>query len=201
MQLKKNIIIIIMFLVFITSSVAVYFALKYNNKFSKNSLAMDSAIKNTSSDIVPIKNTSNDIESLINEKTEIVITYKYKGGIEKKVVEKPGPELLGRNREGAREYFKENIKYKDFLLTEFSNKRVSLLGQSDTWPPNYYVIKSDNSSIIVYQANDKGELRLEYVDKKIIPQDLPLEDRKIFEEGKACETLDDVNKVLEELES
>jgi hypothetical protein len=201
MQLKKNILIIIMFLVFVTSCVAVYFALKYNNRASRSRVTMDSAVKSASNNIVPIKDTSSDIAAFINEKTQIVKTCRYKGGIEETVYEKPGPELLGLDREGARKYFKDNFKDKDYLLTEFSNKRVTLLSYSDTWFPNCYVIKSVNESIIVYQANDKGELRLEYVDKKITSQDIPVTDRPEYEVGKAWKTLDEVKLKLDELET
>jgi hypothetical protein len=195
MKLKKHIIIIIMFFVLITSFMAVYLTLKYNNQItSKDNIARAKALDNVLDNTV--KNTSVDTIALINEKTQIIKTYKYKDNINKQYIETPGPELLGLDREGARQYFKA----KDFLLTEFSNKRVSLLSQSDTWAPNYYVIKSDGSLIIVYHSNEKGELKLEYK-TQINPQDLPLEDRKLFEEGKAFKSIDEVNKVLEELNS
>ena len=186
MQLKKHIIIIIMFLFFMTSCVAVYFALKYNNSASKNSIATD----------IPAKNTSSEVIALINEKTEIVKNYKYKDDINKQFIEKPGPEILGMDREGARKYFKNQ----NFLLTEFTEKRLTLLSQSDIWAPNYYVVKSDKVVIVVYKADIKGELRLEF-NTEIKAQELPLEDRKVFEEGKAFENIDSVYEMLDELKS
>lgn len=193
MNIKRLAVGIIIIFLFIISSIAGYFTIKYSNSFSHGKLGQN--VDNKNNKIA--QPASVNIIQLINSNTKITKRDRYtKGaGIVVETVERPGPALIGQSREGTQQYFSNQ----NYLLTEFSSSGVVVIKDIPTWPPNYYVVKSDNNVINIYIADNKGD-KLTLVQKADLDLDnLQTEERSEIEKGKIFKSLKDIEDMIEEL--
>ena len=190
MNIKKLVMMLTIGFVFLVTVIGGYFTLQYNGKQKDDSSLLKT---NTIAHTVSIQENS-----LINEKTKIIKRYKYSLGntITKEVIEKATPDILGLDRLGTEKYFKG----KEYLMTEFNEVNVILVKYVANWPIGYYVVKSDNGIINVYNVDVKGELK--FVEKAdLMLDDLPVQDRLEIEKGKSFPNMELVIEMIEEYKS
>lgn len=136
---------------------------------------------------------------LINEATQILkkMTYTKNGALfSKEVNEKATSDILGMDKATAEKYF----KLRGYNLLEFTDKKVTISKDIDSWPPGCFVVKANNDIISVYEVDESGNLKLkENTELKL--ESLPEEDRKELEIGKIFESLDEAYWLLEEYSS
>lgn len=107
-------------------------------------------------------------------------------------------ELIGLNEDGFKEYLTENQL--DWEIESFSKERIVLSKQVDTICPNYYLVSVNNGCIAIYRYDENNNRRL--IEQTDIPINiLPIIDQEKLQKGVLLETMDEVNRLLEDYSS
>lgn len=196
MNMRKLSVTIIITFLFVCSCIGAYFTLKYNNTGAKVNVKIQS--KSTPK-LIPVSAAINiDNSTVINEKTKITKKINYTMGTSttKETVESSGPDILGMDKKAASDYFGKQ----QFYIVDFNAKNVTLIKDINSWPPNSYIVKGEKGVVNIYYSDFNGKVAL--LKKADYTLDgLPNNDRLELEKGKAFESLDEIDRMFQELTS
>lgn len=135
----------------------------------------------------------------ISKETKLVYKILYtqcQDVIEKK--EQPSLELIGLNKNGFEEYLKQN--HPNWEIESFSKNEIIIIKRENRICPNHYVISVNKGYIAIYKYDEDGIKSL--VDQTEIPINLlPTVDQEKLQRGILVETMEDVNRLLEDYSS
>ena len=91
-------------------------------------------------------------------------------------------------------------KYKDYQIEEFSSKQINLYTQVAGICPEHYLVGESEGIINIYKINEKGETEL-YETTNVSLEYLPVEDQEKIKSGIEAIGQENLNQILENLES
>lgn len=194
-NIKKIAIGIMVIFIFVCSCITGYLTSQYHNKkLAKTN--KDSVVKVLAAPVV--KNVNFDDESVVSQNTKIIKIYNYNMGTCTKIVqnEVAGIDILGMHRSDVQEYYKKD----HFTMTEFNSKEVKLVKYINAWPPNSYVVKLEEGVVNEYYIDANGKLTfLKALDVSL--GDLQIGDQEDIKLGKAFKSLEEIENMVDELQS
>lgn len=187
MNMKKLIVILSGVVIFVASTFTGYFMYQKNKPFLANQTYT------TEANAVSFEDTT-----VISAKTAITKRIRYSKGLPVIIdsVEEASSENLGMDKKSAEQFYGKE----GYLVVEFNSKRVILLKDIQTWPPNYYVVKEDNGVINTYFSDPEGKLSFLKASEMDI-EAIPTEDQNDFKKGIAFKSLQEIEDLFEEYDS
>ena len=196
--MKRWIIFIIMFCIFLASIGIGYFYLNTRTDQKIESKASDEYIYKTDNEIKNEKiNTKTEVEEKISPNAHITRIIFYK---------KCGHEII--ETEIAQEKFinmtidefKEEIAKENYKIENFSNLEISIYKQEDGICPEHYIIGEEDGIINIYKIDEYGETKL-YDITNIYIEYLPEDEREKIKNKIEFVGKEELNLFLENLES
>lgn len=191
--MKKLVIFIMMLLIFLASCGIGYFYLNTRDDQKKESKADENILveNNVKEEYVSTETS----EEKISPNTEITKEIFYsKCGHEIIEIQNADTEMVNLTKE---EFEK---KYKDYQIEEFSSKQINLYTQVAGICPEHYLVGESEGIINIYKINEKGETEL-YETTNVSLEYLPKDEQEKLEEGIEVIGEEELNQILENLES